>query len=271
MIKHIFSDMDGTLLNSQGVISKTNTDIIKASKIPLTLVSARAPMEMAAVIDCLQLSTPQIGFNGGLIFQRQATSWHVLQESTIELATAAHIYQLVQQKFPNVSRSFYDRDRWYAPRIDAGIQYEHQLTDQIPTMTASTEFFADATHQVFKLMLITFDPEEMTALQSCLTDLNLAGISIQQAGAAYLEITSDQAKKSRGIDYILAHDHLVKADTAAFGDGYNDLPMLKRVGYPIVMANAQPDIQQAGRVITKTNDEDGVGYGIQHWLSQGGQ
>lgn len=48
MIKRIFSDMDGTLLDAKGDVSERNAQLIKSAAIPITLVSARAPMEMKA-------------------------------------------------------------------------------------------------------------------------------------------------------------------------------------------------------------------------------
>ena len=52
-IKHIFSDMDRTLLNNKGA---TNVKLIKETHIPFILVSARAPFEMAATVDgCISL------------------------------------------------------------------------------------------------------------------------------------------------------------------------------------------------------------------------
>lgn len=68
-IKRIFSDMDGTLLNSEGRVSSLNSEAIRDAQIPLTLVSARAPMEMREAIEELQLTGPQVAFNGGLIYQ----------------------------------------------------------------------------------------------------------------------------------------------------------------------------------------------------------
>ena len=50
MIKRIFSDMDGTLLDNTGAVSEENVSLIKSAGIPMTLVSARAPMEMMAAI-----------------------------------------------------------------------------------------------------------------------------------------------------------------------------------------------------------------------------
>ena len=47
----------------------------------------------------------------------------------------------------------------------------------------------------------------------------------------------------------------------------NDLSMLKAVGLPIVMANASDDLKKIGKVITKSNTEDGVAYGIQKYIT----
>ena len=68
-IKRVFLDMDGTLLNSQGEVSLTNAELIRNAGLPVTLVSARAPMEMREAIETLGLKGLQIGFNGGLIYQ----------------------------------------------------------------------------------------------------------------------------------------------------------------------------------------------------------
>lgn len=69
MINYLFSDLDGTLLNSQGTVSPQTVQAVRKSGLPMTLVSARAPIEMRGAIQALWLTGPQIGFNGGLIFE----------------------------------------------------------------------------------------------------------------------------------------------------------------------------------------------------------
>ena len=51
-------------------------------------------------------------------------------------------------------------------------------------------------------------------------------------------------------------DFRVKAYT--FGDGSNDITMLKAAGIGVVMGNAEPDILPYGDIIAPTCDEDGV-------------
>ncbi|MCG0591816.1 HAD superfamily hydrolase [Lactiplantibacillus plantarum] len=56
------------------------------------------------------------------------------------------------------------------------------------------------------------------------------------------------------------------ADMAAFGDGGNDLEMLREVGCGVAMANAQPAVTAVANATTGTNQEQGVLQWIKNWL-----
>ncbi|TGD17928.1 Cof-type HAD-IIB family hydrolase [Levilactobacillus suantsaiihabitans] len=266
MIQHVFSDMDGTLLNSHGELSDTTIAAVKGSSVPVTLVSARAPLEMARAIAQLGLTAPQVAFNGGLIFQPQTGD--VRLREALPAAASQALLTTIERDFPSVSVSAYDQTTWYAHRIDAGILHEQVLTHQSPVVVPGPLATLARTRQFLKIMLIGGDAAVMTTLQRTLTQLNLP-VSIKQSGQEYLEITSERAQKSRGIAAILRQRGISAQAAAAFGDGHNDLPMLQTVGLPIVMGNATPEIQAAGRYVTKTNDENGVAYGLTHLLTTG--
>ena len=51
----------------------------------------------------------------------------------------------------------------------------------------------------------------------------------------------------------------------AFGDGGNDIPMLKHVGMGIAMGNAAPHIQAAADYITPSEDEAGIMQALKHF------
>jgi len=263
LVKHIFSDMDGTLLDDEGHVSDGNAKVINESDIPFTLVSARAPMEMAAAIDKLHLTDAQIGFNGGLIYEKNVAGVKILKDDPLNNETISKILTIIKDKFPKVSCSYYDLNNWYTEKIDDGIKYESSITGQKPTITNLDNLTGKV---IYKVMLITFDAEEIVALNQTLLDAKFTDISMKRSGGSYLEITSKGAQKSKGIQYIKDLEDLKTEEMAAFGDGHNDLPMLTSVGLPIVMDNALPEIKPYGKFITKTNVEDGVAYGIKKYL-----
>ena len=264
-ITRIFSDMDGTLLNNHGRLTDYNAQLIAQAGIPLTLVSARAPMEMKEAIDKLGLTGTQIGFNGGLIYRYTHQGIQVLHQQALEKTDATYLVRFINQHFPHLSQSYYDLENWYTYKMDAGIDYEQQLTRQEPTIIGEDQYTKVKT-SIFKIMLITFDSQEMKHVKTRLEELDLPNVSIQQSGDFYLEITHKKAKKSAGIDYIIKEENLSPKNLAAFGDGHNDLPMFERVGLAIAMDNASQDIKDRADLITKSNDEDGVGQGIYTFL-----
>jgi len=257
--------MDGTLLNSSGHVSNKNIETIKNSEIPITLVSARAPMEMAETIDKLDLRDPQIAFNGGLIFKKVNHKLQILRDDPLDTDDIKMIINEVKTNYPAVSLSCYDLNNWYSEKNDTGIKYEAALTNQTIKLVDYDDLFTQD-NSFYKIMLITLDANEMSQLNNALLDLQIPGISIKQSGKEYLEITSKKAQKSKGIAFIKELEDLKTSEMAAFGDGHNDLPMLDSVGLPIVMENALPEIKQHGKFITKTNDADGVAYGIKRYL-----
>ena len=53
---------------------------------------------------------------------------------------------------------------------------------------------------------------------------------------------------------------------AVLGDQANDLPMLRRAGLPIVMANAPDAVREQILVHTRSNADDGVAYAIDNLI-----
>lgn len=268
MIKWVFTDMDGTLLDDEGRVTPENAALIAQSQLPLTLVSARSPREMVEAIDVLQLTGPQIAFNGGMIFEPTATGKRILTETAMASDTAQAIIGAVLARFPSTSVSYYDGEDWYAERMDENIEGEIRVSRLHPTIKTYQEVFATGERHILKIMLINFDEAVMAKMLAFFAAADYPGVSAQHSGSAWLEITSQDAKKSRGIAYLMAKENLKREETAAFGDGGNDLPMLNMVGVPIVMGNAAPEIKQVGKYITKPNTENGVGYGMVTYLNQ---
>lgn len=52
--------------------------------------------------------------------------------------------------------------------------------------------------------------------------------------------------------------------TVAFGDGGNDIPMLRRAGIGVAMGNASDNVKDHADFITGTVDDDGIKYALQY-------
>lgn len=266
MIKHIFSDMDGTLLNNQGQISKGNVQAIQASQIPFSLVSARSPLGMAFAVDRLALSDYQIAFNGAVIFKKQGEKIKVFHEQKLDFELVSQLVKQIQTHFPDVSVSLYGLETWYVDQVDERIEMEYSFTKQPMTIVDYQTFFNQQPVAIYKIMMITKTAQQVAEVDQLLASFKNQ-VNVTQSGHNYMEITHQLAQKSTGAKIIAEKSNLTYQELAAFGDGHNDLSILNYVGCPIVMANAATEIKTVAKHITKSNQEDGVGYAINHIIN----
>ncbi|MTV82714.1 HAD family hydrolase [Secundilactobacillus folii] len=264
-IKHIFSDMDGTLLNDQGVVSAGNQSTIISSGIPFTLVSARSPKQMLAAIQALKLTTPQVGFNGGVIYRVENGEFKVIHDQPIDEKVVKKVVDLVTSHFPSTAISLFDLTHWFVTQIDDGIHHFAHDMPQDPVVIEPSAFWSNPV-PIYKITFTILDLAVMNGIYDLLLQADLPGVSVQKSSNVFLDITNQQAQKSAGVRYILEQEALDPSQTAAFGDGPNDLPMLKMVGLPIVMANALPSVKKGAKYMTADHDDDGVGRGIEKFV-----
>ena len=78
-----------------------------------------------------------------------------------------------------------------------------------------------------------------------------------------IEINSREADKGRALAALCAVLGIDRKDTMAFGDGSNDITMLRAAGLGIAMANADEDVKRAAAYITGSNNDAGVAAAIE--------
>ena len=64
--------------------------------------------------------------------------------------------------------------------------------------------------------------------------------------------------KQNGILEVLKSYHISLEETMAFGDGHNDIDMLKLVNIGVAMGNAKDEVKEAADEVTDDIDHDGI-------------
>ncbi|MFB6395689.1 HAD family hydrolase [Polymorphospora sp. 2-325] len=94
-------------------------------------------------------------------------------------------------------------------------------------------------------------------------------LTVAHAGARLVELLPAGISKATGLVYAARRWGLTAADTIAFGDMPNDIPMLDWAGYGVAMANGHRSLRERADETTLTNDEDGVAVVLERLLATG--
>lgn len=117
---------------------------------------------------------------------------------------------------------------------------------------------------VEKINVFTSDPKLRMKLWDRLKQYS--GLIVTSSLDYNLEINSAAATKGEGLAKLAGYLGLKLGQTMAFGDGSNDISMVKRAGVGVAMANAMEMLKKEADYITLPNDKDGVAAAIFHFL-----
>ena len=82
---------------------------------------------------------------------------------------------------------------------------------------------------------------------------------------AFVDVTAKGNTKQRGIDEIIRHFGIRLEETMAFGDGGNDISMLRHAGIGVAMGNAKDDVKAAAGYVTTSVDDNGIANALKQY------
>lgn len=75
---------------------------------------------------------------------------------------------------------------------------------------------------------------------------------------AFTDITHRDADKGKAMVAMCQHEGFDVADTMAFGDGGNDIPIIQKAGIGVAMGNAVDMVKAVADHVTSSVDDEGV-------------
>lgn len=117
-------------------------------------------------------------------------------------------------------------------------------------------------------LLMTGDPADMLKAENELSEILGDRMDIFRSAPFFLELVPKGIDKAKSLLRLLAKINLTPADMIAFGDGYNDLSMLKLAGMGVAMQNAAPEVRAEADYITLSNEEDGIAAALEHFCKR---
>lgn len=81
----------------------------------------------------------------------------------------------------------------------------------------------------------------------------------------FSDVLSEDADKGRGMARMASHLGIGIDECMAFGDGGNDISILRRAGTGVAMGNAGTEVKAAADYVTRDIDDGGVAHALRHF------
>ena len=270
-IKLIALDLDGTLLNSDKQLTQQNAQALAcaaARGIEIVPTTGRFFSGMPEIIRSLPYLHYAITINGAAVYDvRQDAD---IARAEIPLPLAVEIMRYLDT-LPVIYDCYMNNWGWMTRamqlRADAFAPDEHYLR-MIRNLRTPVDdlksYLLETGRDVQKIQLFLTDPALRLTLLRQLGG-QFEGLCVSSSVPNNIEINSTDANKGEALRKLAAHLGLDISQTMAFGDGLNDLSMLRAAGIGVAMENACPEAKQAADYVTGSCDESGVAAAIRRF------
>lgn len=267
-MKLFFTDLDGTLLNSQGKISQktklTLDNWIKAGN-KLIFCSGRPLNSILEVKEFGELDYPGIlivANNGSLIYDCDTST--VLQKIEIPYEHVSHILDVARnlgihcQAYTDthiVCEDFNEHIEFYISRIHLPYIITKDVVKELPTPP-------------LKLLAIDINSyDNLETLRQELLPWSKGKIEMLYSNQKLLEIIHCDSGKGNAVRTICKMFDVPIEDSIAAGDMNNDFSMLEAAGTSIAMKNATPLLKEMADIVTdEDNNNDGLAYVLEQFI-----
>ncbi|MBR1732078.1 MAG: HAD family phosphatase [Ruminococcus sp.] len=263
--KLIAFDVDDTLLTTEKVISpKTKQALLNAQKngIKLCVASGRLPYGVkpyAEELDVLNNGGYYLGFNGGAVLN---SGNELIGTTYLDSKYIEPVYEVLRPT--NVTTMVHKCDIIYADRKVN--DYTHIEPDVIGLPLNLVDDIAEFVDWKLHKILLCGEPGELKEVEGKLKAKFADDVDIYLSAPWFLEVMPNGVNKGLGVEKVCADMGISMDEVMAFGDNYNDIPMLEMAGLGIAMGNAEDEVKNSADYVTDTCDLDGIAKALSKFL-----
>ena len=256
-------DLDGTLLGTDKLVSKTSAEAIAATLaagVHVVLASARPPRAVREIYHSLKLDSPQINYNGALIHD-PATGDHI-HHQPLDGSLAFRIATLARQIDPHVVVHAEVLDQWLTDRVDETLEIETSRTFEPDFIGPLDEFL---NQPITKLMFLA-PPSRLAGVRKAIQEHFKEDVNVAVSDPHLIQVIDRRVDKGHAVEMIASRLGVNREDVMAIGDAPNDVGMIRWAGLGIAVTNAWPEAIEAADTVVESNDDHGVASALQRYV-----
>lgn len=265
-IKLIAVDMDGTFLNSQMGYDKERffKQYVKMKEqgIKFVVASGNQYYQLKSFFDDIQEEISYVAENGAFVVEQGQEVFAVdipkkdVQQILEEVVTHNKFSIVLCGKesayvLESVSDSFFETMNKYYHRLKRIMSFD------------------DVNDQILKFALSCPEDETLELrdlLHSRIGDI----VTPVSSGHGSIDLIVPEFHKASGIQLLQEKWNVKDDETMAFGDGGNDIEMLKHVKYGFAMENGSDEVKSIASYVAPSNNDSGVLEIIDQYFSKQG-
>ena len=265
-IRLIALDLDGTLLTTDKRLTEENRAALQRAAdngIEIVPCTGRFYLGIPDVIRELDYIHYAVTINGAEVLDLREDK--VVYESDIPLETALYLNDMFEDM--GIAHDAYVQSRGYMERrfLD---HIEDHLPDPIYCRTLRSmrqpvddlrAFLVDLGKNIQKIQIFTHDLDILRNTGRYIAE-NHPDLIATSSLKNNLEINNAAANKGAALRALTDYMGLSTENTMAFGDGGNDLPLLRAAGVAVAMGNSLQILKDEADFVTLTHDQSGVAH-----------
>ena len=268
--KLIALDLDGTLKSSKKqILLKTKTILQELAKKGIVIVLASGRPTAGMYNEANELKLDKLGgyllsFNGAKVINYQNKK--IIYQNVYDASIAHNVYDRAKE-FNLAAMTYTDELILTEDDYDEYVLIESDI-NHMPIKHID-DFKKTVNFSVNKVLL-TGKPDYV---ESILDDFKVPfedTLSIYRSTPFFIEVMGKNIDKAASLQRLIEHLGIKQDEVICFGDGYNDLRMIKFAGLGVAMANSVDDVKKYADYVTLSNDEEGI-YECLKILSEKGE
>jgi len=258
--------VDGTLINRQGVLTERTASALRAlaeAGVITALATGRPWPQSQSVVRQASGVSYAVCLNGAVVMD--AGAGEQIADRAMTHIEAMEAAEIARKLVPDV--------RLGLDMADGRHVWEHDFAPVMPVdllADISVDRVDDALSAVDGPVLtwLVHAPsvDTLAIIDELSPDMPL-GTEIRPSGLDMAEIAAAGVSKSAGLEIICQRYGFDAADVLAFGDGLNDIDMLRWAGQAVAMSNAPDSVRDAADRVAPSNEDDGIAVVVEAMLA----
>ncbi|MEV3873092.1 HAD family hydrolase [Streptomyces sp. NPDC049906] len=260
----IATDLDGTLLREDQSVSARSREALAAATAAGAahiVVTGRAVPWTRHILEDLGYEGLAVCAQGAQLYDAGAR--RLLTSVTLDRAVARLAVERIEAVVGTLALAV-SRDG-----LDGNVVCEpdYVTTGDLPYVpfTDRAEAWTEPVNKLYVQRPGLGDDELTEAARAAVGGL----VQVVMAGPGIVELLPPGLTKATGLSLAARRLGVQRAETIAFGDMPNDLPMFGWAGYGVAMGNAHETVRAVADEITASNEDDGIARTLERLLSTG--